>query len=151
LVIDIRNPSKTIVCSYTFCPRLFVPLKNATGCYLRILLPDELKQIQGFPKDYQIEGNVNEQITQIGNAVPPQLVEEILNNIIKKGTEQVEDVVARKMDIDGKEYFVTEEKVDGKQFVLSKESGDIVGLFDEVKKQFEELKIESSDDDDNND
>jgi DNA (cytosine-5)-methyltransferase 1 len=44
---------------------------------VRTLHPDELKQIQGFPADFIIAGSVKEQITQIGNAVPPALVEAI--------------------------------------------------------------------------
>jgi len=85
-IIDIRKPSKTIICTYEHQPRLFVPLKNASGCYLRMLLPSELKQIQGFPSDYIVCGTVKEQIIQIGNAVPPPLiravVEHITNNFI---------------------------------------------------------------------
>jgi len=81
-IIDIRNPSKTIICSYDHQPRLFVPLKNASGYYLRMLLPDELKQIQGFPEDYKVCGNEKEQIVQIGNAVPPPLIKSIVENIV---------------------------------------------------------------------
>ena len=51
-IIDIRYPCKTIICTYNHQPRLFVPLRNPSGCYLRMLLMDELKQIQGFPLDY---------------------------------------------------------------------------------------------------
>lgn len=81
-IIDIRNPCKTIICTYEHQPRLFVPLKNPNGYYLRMLLPDELKQIQGFPKDYIIHGSIKEKIIQIGNAVPPPLIREIVTNII---------------------------------------------------------------------
>jgi DNA (cytosine-5)-methyltransferase 1 len=81
-IIDIRNPSKTIICTYDHQPRLFVPLKNKSGCYLRMLLPDELKQIQGFPEDYKLFGSDKEKIIQIGNAVPPPLIKCIVENII---------------------------------------------------------------------
>jgi len=64
-IIDIRYPSKTIICSYDHQPRLFVPLMNPSGCYLRMLLPDELKQIQGFPEDYKVCGTNKEKIIQI--------------------------------------------------------------------------------------
>jgi DNA (cytosine-5)-methyltransferase 1 len=47
-----------------------------------MLLPDELKQIQGFPLNYIICGNTKEQIIQIGNAVPPPLIKAIVENII---------------------------------------------------------------------
>jgi len=81
-IIDIRNPSKTIICSYDHQPRFFVPIKNKSGCYLRVILPDELKQIQGFPSDYIVEGNEKQKVVQIGNAVPPPLIETIVKNII---------------------------------------------------------------------
>jgi DNA (cytosine-5)-methyltransferase 1 len=82
-IINIHKPSKTIICSYNHQPRLFVPMINKNGQYLRTLLPDELKQIQSFPKNYQIVGDVKNQITQIGNAVPPLLIEKIIKNILK--------------------------------------------------------------------
>lgn len=77
-IIDLDAPSKTIICTYDHQPRLLLGLKKANGhCYARTLLPLELKQIQGFPAEYIISGNVKEQITQIGNAVPPALVESV--------------------------------------------------------------------------
>lgn len=82
-IIDIRNPCKTIICSYGRVPRLFVPLQNKKGYYLRMLLPYELKQIQGFPKDYKMSGNKTQQITQIGNAVPPPLIQIIINKLLE--------------------------------------------------------------------
>lgn len=81
-IIDIRTPSKTIICTYERQPRLFVPLKNATGCYLRTMIPDELKQIQGFPLHHIVCGTKKEKIIQIGNAVPPPLICAIVSNII---------------------------------------------------------------------
>ena len=81
-VIDIRNPSKTIICSYDHQPRLFVPLQNKNGYYLRCILPDELKQIQGFPKDFKLYGKKSQKIKQIGNAVPPPLITQIVEKIL---------------------------------------------------------------------
>jgi len=81
-IIDIRSPSKTIICTYARQPRLFVPLKNKHGYYLRCLLPNELKQIQGFPKDYKLVGNKSQQIVQIGNAVPPPLITMIIQKLV---------------------------------------------------------------------
>ena len=83
-IIDLRQPAKTIICSYDHQPRFFVPLQNGTGSYLRMLLPEELKQIQGFPADYKICGSIKEQIVQIGNAVPPPLIKAIVEAVIKK-------------------------------------------------------------------
>jgi DNA (cytosine-5)-methyltransferase 1 len=82
-IVDIRQPSKTIICTYDHQPRLYVPIQNASGCYLRMFTPDELKQIQGFPSDYKLCGNMKEQIVQIGNAVPPPLIKAVVEKIIK--------------------------------------------------------------------
>jgi DNA (cytosine-5)-methyltransferase 1 len=81
-IIDIRKPCKTIICTYEHQPRLFVPIKNKNGTYLRMFTCDELKQIQSFPKDYIICGNQKQQIIQIGNAVPPLLIKQIIEKII---------------------------------------------------------------------
>ena len=82
-IIDIRKPINTIICSYAHCPRFFIPQKNKNGNYLRCLTPDELKQCQGFPSDYQISGDKSKQIKQIGNAVPPPLIDMIVKLLVK--------------------------------------------------------------------
>lgn len=82
-IVDIRKPTKTIICSYKFQPRLYVPLKNKNGCFLRPFLVDELKMIQGFPKDYKMAGTPEQQITQLGNAIPPPLIQQIVQEIKK--------------------------------------------------------------------
>lgn len=82
-VIDIRGPSKTIICTYEHQPRLFVPLRNKKGYFLRCLLPDELKQIQGFPADYKMAGNLKQKIVQIGNSVPPGLIQLVTESLMK--------------------------------------------------------------------
>ena len=81
-IIDIRKPLNTIICTYARQPRFFVPLQNKNGYYLRCLLPDELKQIQGFPADFKINGDSGKQIIQIGNAVPPPLIHKIVQNLV---------------------------------------------------------------------
>lgn len=83
-IVDIRKPSKTIICTYEHQPRLFVPIQNKNGYYLRMLLPDELKQIQSFPADYTLCGTKKEQIIQIGNAVPPLLIKKIVGHVLVK-------------------------------------------------------------------
>ena len=83
-IIDIRKPSKTIICTYEHQPRLFVPLQNKNGYFLRMLFPEELKQIQSFPSDFIIEGNDKKKIIQIGNAVPPILIEKVIRKILSK-------------------------------------------------------------------
>ena len=84
-VLHLDKPCKTIICSYERQPRLFVALENSTTKkkYIRMLLPDELKQIQGFPKDYVVAGNVKEQIIQIGNAVAPPVARCIAEQLVK--------------------------------------------------------------------
>ena len=83
-IVDVRKPAKTIICTYGHQPRMFVPLRNKNGYFLRCLLPSELKQIQGFPSQYKVDGSVSKQITQIGNAVPPTLVTMVVNALIGK-------------------------------------------------------------------
>lgn len=92
-VLDPDLPCKTIICTYGTCPRLFVGLYNPDeGKYwVRCLSVKELGQIQGFPAEYQWQGNEKEIITQIGNAVPPALCEAVvrsLPNITFKDTPQ---------------------------------------------------------------
>lgn len=82
-VIDIRKPLNTVICTYARQPRFFVPLMNKGGFHIRMLLPDELKQIQGFPSDYIICGNTSKKIIQIGNAVPPPLIEKVVRELLK--------------------------------------------------------------------
>ena len=83
-IVDIRNPCKTIICSYGRMSRLFVPLKNNNNEYfIRELSPRELQQIQGFPKDYVFLGNTLQKVNQIGNAVPPLVVKKIVDEIKK--------------------------------------------------------------------
>ena len=57
----------------------FIPIKNKTGIYLRPFLIRELQQIQGFPKNFIFEGDNASIIKQIGNAVPPIVVTEIID------------------------------------------------------------------------
>jgi len=83
-ILNLNNPCKTIICTYDHQPRLLVGLKSASASYVRCLLPDELKQIQGFPKDFKLTGNQKEQIVQVGNAVPPALVEAIGRQLITR-------------------------------------------------------------------
>jgi DNA (cytosine-5)-methyltransferase 1 len=84
-IINRYKPCKTIICTYENQPRLFVPQKKMCGSFsLRCLLVDELKQIQGFPKDYILLGNRKQQIHMIGNAVPPQLITFVLSHVQEK-------------------------------------------------------------------
>lgn len=84
---EIMNPdsfSKTIICNYNRCPRLFVGLVNPTSGkhYVRTLQIQELAQIQGFSADYPFSGSRMSIIHQIGNAVPPPLVAYIAKYIL---------------------------------------------------------------------
>ncbi len=83
-IVDLDKPSKTIICTYDHQPRLLVGLRKPDGtAYARCLLPDELKQIQGFPSTFQVTGKLKEQIVQIGNAVPPPLIESVVQELAK--------------------------------------------------------------------
>jgi DNA (cytosine-5)-methyltransferase 1 len=80
-IIDLNRPSKTIICTYDHQPRLLVGLKRGTESWVRTLFPDELKQIQGFPAEFLLRGNKKEQVVQVGNAVPPSLVEAVARTL----------------------------------------------------------------------
>ncbi len=82
-IVDPDAPSKTIICTYGLCPRLFVGLRNPTTgqTWIRCMTPRELGQVQGFPADYPWAGDTKAQITQIGNAVPPALATFVGNAI----------------------------------------------------------------------
>jgi DNA (cytosine-5)-methyltransferase 1 len=74
-ILDPDAPSKTIICTYNLCPRLFVGLHNpdAEKYWIRCLTYKECGQIQGFAENYPWQGGTKEKIIQIGNAVPPPL------------------------------------------------------------------------------
>jgi DNA (cytosine-5)-methyltransferase 1 len=77
-IVDLNRPCKTIICTYDHQPRLLVGLRKPSGaCYCRCLLPDELKQVQGFPADFILSGSKKDQVTQIGNAVPPAIIQSV--------------------------------------------------------------------------
>jgi DNA (cytosine-5)-methyltransferase 1 len=80
--VDLDRSCKTIISTYQRMPRLFVALRNTEGKqFIRTFTPDELKQIQGFPADYEIGGKMKE--FQIGNAVPPPAVTTIIETMMK--------------------------------------------------------------------
>ena len=79
-VVDLDKSSKTIISTYQRMPRLFIALKRGNKKYIRTFLPNELKQIQGFPINYKIEGKMKEH--QIGNAVPPTTVKIIIEKMM---------------------------------------------------------------------
>ncbi len=87
---QVLNPdaaSKTIICAYNQCPRLFVGLHNTVTkkFYVRCLTVKECGQIQGFPADYPWKGSPKDAINQIGNAVPPPLATTVAQ-LLEKAT-----------------------------------------------------------------
>tara|TARA_B000000475_G_scaffold236520_1_gene204605 strand:- start:504 stop:653 length:150 start_codon:yes stop_codon:yes gene_type:complete len=48
-----------------------------------MLTVDEVKQIQGFPEDYAVRGSVKEQYVQVGNAVPPPVIKQVLEKVLE--------------------------------------------------------------------
>ena len=80
-IIDREDVSRTILCTYGRMPRLFVPVKNRTGCFLRPYTIKELQQIQGFPSTFIFCGSYLSQVTQIGNAIPPTFIAHVMNYI----------------------------------------------------------------------
>jgi DNA (cytosine-5)-methyltransferase 1 len=82
-VLDLRKPSKTIICAYSFQPRLYVCLRNTDNTlYIRCLTKKELAQIQGFPANHEFSGNDASIVKQIGNAVPAKLIELVVRSMI---------------------------------------------------------------------
>lgn len=81
-IVDIRKPSKTIICTYDHQPRLYVPLKSQGKNYIRPFVLNELKEIQGFPREFKIESSHKDGVIQLGNAVPPPLVTRICSNLV---------------------------------------------------------------------
>ena len=77
-IVDVNRPCKTIICTYDHQPRLLVGLRKPSGlAYCRTLLPDELKQVQGFPSNFILTGTKKDQVTQVGNAVPPAIIQSV--------------------------------------------------------------------------
>lgn len=80
-VANIDKPTKTIICSYAHQPRILVPMSDGNKNYIRPFTINELKQIQSFPKDFKVCGNISSQIKQIGNAVPPKVCTKLIKRI----------------------------------------------------------------------
>jgi DNA (cytosine-5)-methyltransferase 1 len=82
-ILDLDKPSKTITCSYSYCPKIYVPIRVNGKHYLRCYTTKELSRIQGFPDDFVFEGTETSVIRQIGNAVPPLFVSRFLKELLK--------------------------------------------------------------------
>jgi DNA (cytosine-5)-methyltransferase 1 len=83
-VLDFRTPCKTFICAYTFQPRLYVGLRKANGKkYIRCLTVREAAQIQGFPATHVFSGSHDDQIKQVGNAVPALWVKRMVESMIE--------------------------------------------------------------------
>ncbi|MEZ3117820.1 DNA cytosine methyltransferase [Halobaculum sp. MBLA0147] len=78
----IREPLHTQTTTETHS--LVVPSLHRYGLDIkyRMLQPAELKQAQGFPSEYPIQGTKSEQTTQIGNAVPVPLAKALLRHAL---------------------------------------------------------------------
>ena len=83
-IVDPRICSKTLICTYDHQPRLFVAQKTSKGYFLRPYTIDEIKELQGFPRDYKLSGELKHQIIQMGNAVPPPLIQGICSWLHRK-------------------------------------------------------------------
>jgi DNA (cytosine-5)-methyltransferase 1 len=82
-VLDLRKPCKTLICAYTFQPRLYVGLVKPSGKkFIRCLTIREAAQIQGFPADHPFSGSRDDAIKQIGNAVPAKFITHMVQAMI---------------------------------------------------------------------
>jgi DNA (cytosine-5)-methyltransferase 1 len=99
--VNLENVSRTLLCTYSRMPRLFVPIKNIGqfsasdsdngtetkkdtyhGIYIRPYTTLECKRIQGFPDSFEFKGTDIEIITQIGNAVPPTIIKAVIEYLL---------------------------------------------------------------------
>lgn len=82
-VLDLRKACKTLICAYTFQPRLYVGLVKPSGKkFIRCLTIREAAQIQGFPADHAFSGSRDDAIKQIGNAVPAKFITRMVEAMI---------------------------------------------------------------------
>lgn len=82
-VLDLRHPCKTLICAYTFQPRLYIGLVKPSGkSYIRCLTVREAAQIQGFPADHAFAGSRDDAIKQVGNAVPARFVTQMVRAML---------------------------------------------------------------------
>lgn len=83
-VLDLRKPCKTMICAYTFQPRLYIGLVKPSGkSYIRCLTVPEAAQIQGFPANHPFAGSRDDAIKQIGNAVPSQFITKLVKHLLE--------------------------------------------------------------------
>lgn len=83
-VLDLRKPCKTLICAYTFQPRLYIGLIKPNGKrYIRCLTTREAAQIQGFPADHAFAGSRDDILKQIGNAVPAPFITKMTSQMIR--------------------------------------------------------------------
>lgn len=83
-VLDLRTPCKTLICAYTFQPRLYIGLVKPNGKrYIRCLTTREAAQIQGFPADHAFAGSRDDIIKQVGNAVPAPFITKMMTHMLQ--------------------------------------------------------------------
>jgi len=57
----------------------------------RMLQPRELKRAQGFPDDYEIRGTKTDTTRQIGNAVPVNLAQNLVESLLGETLQALTD------------------------------------------------------------
>lgn len=78
---SVDEPLRTVTTKDRFA--LITPEGHALDIYFRMLKPGELAAAQGFPADYQFEGNKGEVVRQIGNAVPVSTAQSLCRSILE--------------------------------------------------------------------
>jgi len=63
----------------------------------RMLQPRELQRAQGFPDDYEILGNKRDTTRQIGNAVPVNLAQSLVESLLESTTPSLTDYLDTEM------------------------------------------------------
>jgi len=134
---SIDQPSPTVATKGTIYtatrPGLIYGRDPAQG---RRLTPPELKTLQGFPGAFTFSGNLSEQYTQIGNAVPPPLgkavVEAVTAGIRSEPLPPNKVVAALKRDNPSALLFEPRELWDAALVGVTNASpfGDLVAIYD---------------------
>ena len=57
------------------------PGGGVSDCRLRMVTPEEIRELMGFPADYTLHGSKRARVRMLGNAVCPPLVSEILTRV----------------------------------------------------------------------
>ncbi|MFT4920900.1 MAG: DNA (cytosine-5)-methyltransferase 1 [Haloarculaceae archaeon] len=90
---SLKEPLGTVTSKDRFA--LFTPELHPWGLDVRfrMLQPRELKRAQGFPDDYEIHGTKTDTTRQIGNAVPVNLAQNLVESLLSQTMPALKDYI----------------------------------------------------------